>query len=157
MNWRPIETAPKNQRILARVTNQYWITEIIWWDLDDLCWVYGEQENACTPTHWMPLPPPPSTEPAPHDTGEFGEPWGHDLWKHLHDEHSLMLLESELQQIVRKSVPLVSDLSQVVVVKKEAVEEIKCFLLDISLTFAGSILANLAAKLQANLNVGGEE
>lgn len=99
--------------------------------------------------------PPPSTEPAPQSVRDGHEPWGHDLWKHLHDEHGLMLLESELQQIVRKSVPLVSDLSQVVVLDKKVVEEIECFMSDISLTFDGSILGDRADNALASLNAGG--
>lgn len=29
------------------------------------------------------------------------EPWGYPLWKHLVDEHELVLTESELYEIVR--------------------------------------------------------
>ncbi len=55
----------------------------------------------------------------PRGTGEYHaalaapettpKPWGFDLWRHLHDEHHLILVESELQEIVRLAGPLVVD------------------------------------------------
>lgn len=35
----------------------------------------------------------------------FPKPWMHDLWAHLHNEHGLTLLESEIYEIVRLSDP----------------------------------------------------
>lgn len=35
------------------------------------------------------------------------EPWGFALWQHLHQEHGLTLVESELQEIVRLARPLI--------------------------------------------------
>jgi hypothetical protein len=34
------------------------------------------------------------------DEDEIPKPWGYELWRHLHDEHGLTLLEGELQEIV---------------------------------------------------------
>ena len=39
-------------------------------------------------------------------TTELPKPWMHDLWKHLHDEHGLTLLESEISEIVRLAAPV---------------------------------------------------
>jgi hypothetical protein len=38
-------------------------------------------------------------------------PWGYPLWSHLHREHGLTLLESELQEIVRiaRTIPVWED------------------------------------------------
>lgn len=35
----------------------------------------------------------------------FPKPWMHDLWAHLHNEHGLTLLESEIYEIVRLAAP----------------------------------------------------
>jgi DNA (cytosine-5)-methyltransferase 1 len=68
MNWRPIETAPKDgTKVLLLLKDSdvphagYYKHRYGWriaWDNHDLSEYDG-------PTHWMPLPPPPSTEPAP--------------------------------------------------------------------------------------------
>lgn len=72
MKWRPIETAPKDiikeyygQRYGARilgVDGAGWIATCLWWESAD-----GYGSNFLTdggtgflPTHWMPLPDPPS-------------------------------------------------------------------------------------------------
>jgi hypothetical protein len=60
-NWQPIETAPKNQRILACVSNEYWNIEIVQWHERDNAWIYGDFDHWMQPTHWMPLPTPPTT------------------------------------------------------------------------------------------------
>ncbi len=36
---------------------------------------------------------------------ELPKPWMHDLWAHLHNEHGLTLLESEIYEIVRLADP----------------------------------------------------
>jgi hypothetical protein len=33
------------------------------------------------------------------------KPWMHDLWAHLHNEHGLTLVESEISEIVRLTAP----------------------------------------------------
>lgn len=43
--------------------------------------------------------------------------WGHKLWQHLHREHGLTLVESELAEIVRLAAPLVLDADTVAVVR----------------------------------------
>jgi hypothetical protein len=66
--WRPIETAPKDETTVLLHCPQSWDTEglrVGWWHdghwYDDesashpLTDLYGE------PTHWMPAPPPPKT------------------------------------------------------------------------------------------------
>ncbi len=40
------------------------------------------------------------------------EPWAHALWKHLHEEHGLTLLESEIHEIIRHATPFVTELAQ---------------------------------------------
>jgi len=51
------------------------------------------------------------------------EPWGHKLWKHLHEEHGLTLVESEMHQIVALAIPLMPCLSAVEVHSKETMDE----------------------------------
>ena len=36
----------------------------------------------------------------PDNPSKLPKPYGYDLWKHLHDEHGLILLESELNEIM---------------------------------------------------------
>lgn len=63
--WLPIESAPKNKWIWcchfdARL-NQWFYYEAVTSTDDGLSWEnnYGE---SCSPTHWQPLPPPPTVE-----------------------------------------------------------------------------------------------
>ncbi len=69
MTWQPIETAPKTSRAILvwcpERRNTYVVT---WWSIDEsrTSWVHfggtsGELYE--TPSHWMPLPEPPATEP----------------------------------------------------------------------------------------------
>lgn len=63
--WRPIDTAPKDgTKILA---NTYKGAAVILWDSEEACWCFVSQAIPCyaflkstAPTHWMPLPSPPS-------------------------------------------------------------------------------------------------
>jgi len=76
--WQPIETAPKNgTRIFGWNDNSYGSEPYIcWFGRDDNTpddgleeWLSGDGDDfsvgsyftPCTPTHWMPLPPTPST------------------------------------------------------------------------------------------------
>lgn len=80
MEWQPIETAPRDGRYiiasrfrngdeLCWVQHSRWITvaeiiEMQGGDEDDwdAGWTEGnEEEEPIYPTHWMPLPPPPTT------------------------------------------------------------------------------------------------
>lgn len=69
MDWQPIETAPKGQRLI--VSNGKWFgpaaplsdgTWFMWcsffepWDYERR----NERPNCIVPTHWMPLPEPPN-------------------------------------------------------------------------------------------------
>jgi hypothetical protein len=75
--WKPIETAPKNEWILAYQSNGTGFTGghcyVCQWAYDDQFW-YDKTSNileikrledkvttylTCVPTHWMPLPEPP--------------------------------------------------------------------------------------------------
>lgn len=78
MEWQPIETAPKDRSILVvggtwssdgggsgMCDNDYPLTQsvIACWQRDGWCMGNGDAYNEewwATPTHWMPLPPPPS-------------------------------------------------------------------------------------------------
>lgn len=65
-DWQPIETAPKAdfERILLSSATWpypaigYWDSEEHVWADDDGPWAYLNPEDQ--PTHWMPLPEPPS-------------------------------------------------------------------------------------------------
>lgn len=60
-DWRPIEKAPKDGTyVLAYSTG---IIGIAWWQRD-LGWLEVGIGGVMTPTHWMPLPPPPAQEGA---------------------------------------------------------------------------------------------
>lgn len=85
MQWRPIETAPKDGAdiLIGFDSASVWVVHVAWWrdssdegfsecgfDQSDVGWwsyvkgaVTQEQLNGYrTPTHWMPLPPPPKSE-----------------------------------------------------------------------------------------------
>lgn len=64
MDWRPIETAdrgPTRKAILAWFPAIQCTLTIIW-DKHDQCWTYfgGHERTLEEPTHWMPMPPPPT-------------------------------------------------------------------------------------------------
>ena len=79
MNWQPIETAPKDGTEILVYTHCDTIEITAWYqmhvaDYEDtgnglfrkvhkLC---HEGWNSNTPTHWMPLPAPPSSAPGAH-------------------------------------------------------------------------------------------
>ena len=69
MQWQPIETAPKDgTRILAYWPDTYGNNSAVqvetWWGPwgKASTWqsAFEWADGACVPTHWMPLPPPPS-------------------------------------------------------------------------------------------------
>jgi hypothetical protein len=65
-NWRPIKTAPLDREILIYdrgqivVARWYWIGAAT---MGDWRGTYGDGDAVWTPTHWMPLPTPPKSEP----------------------------------------------------------------------------------------------
>lgn len=59
MEWQPIETAPKDGRNILGHDKYSNVTECIRWVKNK--WVTTwDHEEFDDPTHWMPLPPPPS-------------------------------------------------------------------------------------------------
>lgn len=66
MEWRTIETAPKETWILAGyMVNGTWAYSIARSSRDGFGWVTKPGYYGCKPTHWMPLPEPPTpTSPA---------------------------------------------------------------------------------------------
>ena len=84
--WRPIETAPKDgtRVLLAEPFEGGFEMSVGWWrsyinDSDDAGWMDGtvqnwayEENTILQPTHWMPLPPIPSSLKG-SDVGEVGE------------------------------------------------------------------------------------
>ncbi len=63
--WRPIETATRgNVAILGWAKGWKWETPVaMWWSVND-CWVSSPGRYVLYPTHWMPLPDPPTLLPA---------------------------------------------------------------------------------------------
>jgi hypothetical protein len=76
-DWQPIETAPRDGRLalvyrpLARNTSDEPVAVKRIMKTDNFCWpaTIPEKQEPCNPTdglchvtHWMPLPPPPTTE-----------------------------------------------------------------------------------------------
>lgn len=65
MDWRPIETAPKNGDILGyHVVGGSGGYMVVWWDMDQWVMDYTHEEGKPVGppghlTHWMPLPEPP--------------------------------------------------------------------------------------------------
>ena len=62
--WLPIETAPKDCGFLGYqpLTDDMWILAPMYWAGSEfllLQFHHGDTEHSMTPTHWMPLPPPP--------------------------------------------------------------------------------------------------
>ena len=62
--WLPIETAPKDCGFLGYqpLTDDMWISAPMYWAGSEfllLQFHHGDTEHSMTPTHWMPLPPPP--------------------------------------------------------------------------------------------------
>lgn len=73
MDWQPIETAPKDGThiIALRPTDPPHVESMYWARYEDADrdgdwhWSYdGDSPREGSPTHWMPLPPPPK-EPTP--------------------------------------------------------------------------------------------
>lgn len=61
-DWQPIETAPKNQRVIIQANHD--ATDecaMGWWDEIDGNWYYSPQGHIVQwkPTHWQPIPAPP--------------------------------------------------------------------------------------------------
>jgi len=58
--WKPIETAPKNCRILIGRVGHQWAVSAKWNERKEY-WSTGQtpMDFFSEPTHWMPLPPPP--------------------------------------------------------------------------------------------------
>lgn len=70
MDWHPIETAPKDGTcIMVYVPGDYANAYVVvQWDMNEYSgecrgWLEaeGERWSAYEPSHWMPLPPPPTT------------------------------------------------------------------------------------------------
>jgi hypothetical protein len=68
MNWQPIETAPREDNLCILA----WCPDdggciVVTWQSEDLVegggWFGVEDYTLFHPTHWMPLPPAPTTTP----------------------------------------------------------------------------------------------
>lgn len=68
--WRPIETAPKNDIDVLVWDPVYECSRIAGWFVPKDyppgkgSWCIAMSDQECEPTHWMPLPPPPSVTDA---------------------------------------------------------------------------------------------
>jgi hypothetical protein len=66
--WQPIETAPKDgTRLLLFGTERVFLTDRAFvgrWDAERAGGSWVGPEWRCIPTHWMPLPEPPSAVPS---------------------------------------------------------------------------------------------
>lgn len=61
MNWNPIETAPKDGSVLVYCPDNNWKIYVA--NRDSYGgWMQSNSGWDCNPTHWMPLPPPPTEE-----------------------------------------------------------------------------------------------
>lgn len=78
MTWQPIETAPKDGTKVdlwgvnmlswdkhgERIVNVGWGAVVCWFGVEREDWRHGRGEDF-KPTHWMPIPPAPTPDPAP--------------------------------------------------------------------------------------------
>lgn len=74
-DWQPIESAPKDRVLLLSLIRKGQLEEVhvgsfSYADSDDevSCWWSHQSDDEIVPTHWMPLPAPPS--PLSHETGD---------------------------------------------------------------------------------------
>ncbi len=64
--WRPIETAPRDQAILAGFDSYDcgWSVDVVWWSEKEGIWrtdsLGGSHPNDYPYTHWMPVPDAPN-------------------------------------------------------------------------------------------------
>lgn len=72
-DWLPIETAPKDERDIlgwcAYTTGDFY-AESIFWGSTTGTWVTTVEMEEAFPTHWMPLPPPPSDSDTQPEAGD---------------------------------------------------------------------------------------
>lgn len=68
-SWQPIETAPKDGTVVL-CWDEFKECDLMWYGIiqqwnepkDILGWMYVATNTECYPTHWMPLPKPPTDE-----------------------------------------------------------------------------------------------
>lgn len=63
MEWQPIETAPKDGRLIliAKEDATNWHNVFVaYWDDETVEFKFHREGYVRNPTHWMPLPPPPT-------------------------------------------------------------------------------------------------
>ena len=58
MEWQPIETAPKDGRLILAWEEPEITYRLTFWGNSE--WRYYPFGVECSPTHWMPLPDPPT-------------------------------------------------------------------------------------------------
>lgn len=168
MNWKPIETAPKvwASLLLAKSTYDGHFIEPVIGGWDDGAWrnrngdhLEGQVVNI---THWMPLPPPPSTEPAPQDTGEKWEQPEYDNDDHGNQWWSVgnsgkFRDEAEAMRATECWNLLAGhDLSQAVVLDKAVVEKLKDGL-QYGCSTHDKFTREICREALASLNAGGAD
>lgn len=72
--WQQIETAPRDGSFVLVCWEGSPESAIVAWADDSGAWVFEDEEQRLTPSHWMPLPEPseaePEPEPSPGQTGK---------------------------------------------------------------------------------------
>lgn len=60
--WQPIETAPREEWVLCLWKSGFTEKALLTNDGEDYCYhtLWDGEQHRCMPTHWMPLPPPPT-------------------------------------------------------------------------------------------------
>lgn len=62
MQWQPIDTAPKDGSAFLSCDAEFYKETLCATFFDDECqWLMNFSYSAVRPTHWMPLPAPPTT------------------------------------------------------------------------------------------------
>ncbi len=67
--WKPIETAPREgdeiliaRHVQYRERGDVWVMHVAWYDRRAAKWCTLHAPNLVDPTHWQPLPDPPTDE-----------------------------------------------------------------------------------------------
>jgi hypothetical protein len=60
--WQPIETAPKDGTVVLACEIDYYPESVASANFESGSWWWHMEGSRATPTHWQPLPPPPTTE-----------------------------------------------------------------------------------------------
>jgi hypothetical protein len=68
--WLDIEGAPRSGYIIGAWKDGKWQAAQLWWDDSVEEWTHATGDHYVKPTHWMPLPEPPTSSPTKEGVNE---------------------------------------------------------------------------------------